>query len=121
MNTFLLISAILLIFIGFVHSILGEYKLIAPLSKQEDNIVFQEDPLNRVVLRGAWHLTTIAWWGAAIVILILANMKSPPTMAIHAMAGTFLITGLLIGVITSGRHPAWVIFLSVTGCLWVGL
>ncbi len=121
MNLFLLSAVILLVLIGFVHSFVGERKLITPLSNQISNIVFEDDPLNRLVLRAAWHLTTIAWWGIAIVIYDLANMSSPPQLTVHALAGTFILTGFFIGAFTRGKHPAWVVFGIIAVLLLIGI
>ncbi len=99
----------------------GERKLITPLLSQISNTVFKEDPLNRPVLRVAWHLTTIAWWGLAIVIFDFANLPRPPQLPVHAMAGTFILTGFSIGVYTHGKHPAWIIFGIIAFLLWIGL
>ncbi|MCP4551188.1 MAG: hypothetical protein GY834_03905 [Bacteroidetes bacterium] len=121
MNLFFLSAAILLVIIGLIHSFVGEQKLITPLSRQTSNTVFEEDSLNRPVLRVAWHLTTIAWWGLAIVIFDLANLSRPPQLTVHAMAGTFILTGFSIGVFTRGKHPAWIVFGIISILLWVGL
>ncbi len=121
MNLFLLIAAVLLVITAFIHSFVGERKLITPLLSQVSNTVLEKDSLNRPVLRVAWHLTTIAWLGLAIVILDYANLPRPPQLAVYAMAGTFILTGFLIGVSTRGKHPAWIVFGIIAILLWIGL
>ncbi len=121
MDIYFIIATALLFIVGFIHSVVGERKLITPLSTQQSNSVFEQDPLNRPVLRVAWHITTIAWWGMAIVIFDLATLPNPPALTVHAMSVTFFLTGLSICLFTRGKHPAWVIFGIVSGLLWAGL
>ena len=65
MNISLVIGAVLAVLIGVAHSVLGERFLLVRLC-QRDNLphLLGSDAFTRQTLRFAWHLTTIAWWGA---------------------------------------------------------
>ncbi|WP_249118558.1 hypothetical protein [Pseudoalteromonas sp. NEC-BIFX-2020_015] len=62
-------AALLLLFCGIVHSYLGEKYILIRLFKR-DNLpkLLGSDWFTKRVLRFAWHLTTIAWWGFAAII-----------------------------------------------------
>ena len=77
----LLVGSFLLIFIGFVHSYLGEKYLLIRLFKR-DNLpkLLGSDWFTKRVLRFAWHLTTIAWWGFAAILYFLSS----PSCNIHS-------------------------------------
>ena len=65
----LLIGTILLLIIGIIHSYLGEKYLLIRLFRRDDlPKLLGSDWFTKRVLRFAWHLTTIAWWGFVWVI-----------------------------------------------------
>ena len=67
----LAIASLLLIFIGIVHSYLGERYILIRLFKRELPKLFGSDLFTKKVLRFAWHLTTLAWFGFAGILLAL--------------------------------------------------
>lgn len=111
-------AAALAVFIGLVHSILGEWKLIGPLTHpaKRTGLLARSD-FGRNVLRFAWHITTLAWWGmgAALLAAALAPPEQALRLAVIALAVTFLLTGLLILAVGRGRHLAWPVFLAIGG------
>jgi len=112
----LLIAALLTIIIGVVHSWLGEVRLIGPLlAPDKRRGMLAKSTFARQTLRFAWHLTTIAWWGFAAVLVGFA--LSVPAYSTHMVLGviavTFLMTGLITLVTSRGRHLAWPVFLSI--------
>jgi len=66
------------------------------------------EELSRVVLRFAWHLTSVTW---AILALILVQLaRDPATARFWAAAGTgvaFTGVGLFDAIATRGRHVGW--------------
>jgi hypothetical protein len=64
-------------------------------------------------LRFAWHITSIAWWGFAGILVLLAR----PPVSFHAVAlvvgVTFLVTSAIVLVGSRGKHLAWPVFLIV--------
>ena len=121
MNLLFVTAAVLLISISLAHSFLGERLLIVPLFQEKSVQLFGKKPYMKPVLRFAWHITTIAWWGLALVIFDFAGVEHPSHMSVHAIAVTSTVTGLIICYFSKGRHLAWMVFLAIAGCLWGGL
>ncbi|AUN29700.1 hypothetical protein [Niveispirillum cyanobacteriorum] len=120
----MLLAGVFLVGLGLVHSWLGEVKLIGPLlSPQGRSGMLVHSRFARNVLRFAWHLTSLAWWGMGISVAMLAvPFAVEPRLALLAGTGvTCLITGLLILVIGRGRHLAWPVFLAAAFCCGVPL
>ena len=99
-------AALLLIVTALAHSVLGERRLIGPLVARRDGILTR--PLARVILRFAWHVTSVSW---AILALILVQLvRNPATARFWAAAGTgvaFTCVGLFDAAATRGRHIGW--------------
>lgn len=121
MNVLFIIAACVLILLGVAHAVLGEKLLIIPLTKEKSVDLFKKKPFTKNVIRFAWHITSISWWGMALVIIDLAGVENPPLFSVHALAGTSLVTGLIVLIFSRGFHPAWIFFFVTAGCLWVGL
>ena len=112
----LLMAAILTIFIGGVHSWLGERRLIGPLLAPENRSgLIAKSSFSRGVLRFAWHLTTLAWGGFAVVLIGygFAPAASSRSFALLAIAATFFLTGGIILWTSRGRHLAWPVFFAM--------
>ena len=115
-NTALLIAAFLIFVIGVVHSWLGEVQLIGPLlAPDKRRGMLAKSAFARQTLRFAWHLTTIAWWGFAAVLVgfVLSPMENFTHMVLGVFAVTFLITGIVTLVTSRGRHLAWPVFMAI--------
>jgi hypothetical protein len=114
MQIALYFAAFLTLAIGVVHSYLGERYILTPLFRRDDlPRIFGSSAFTIRTLRFAWHLTTVAWWGLAAVLILLAQ---PPLSAstVGAVVGiTFLIHfGIAIWA-SRGRHLSWLIFLAI--------
>lgn len=111
----LLVGAFLLFFIGFVHSYLGEKYILIRLFKR-DNLpkLLGSDWFTKRVLRFAWHLTTIAWWGFAVILYFLSassdNIRSEVLMTI---AVVFAISGVVSLLFSRGKHLSWLFFFGI--------
>jgi len=113
----LIIAAVLLVFIGFVHSILGERYILVRLFKR-DNLpkLYGGDWFTKQVLRFAWHLTTLAWWGfAAILYVVSTQPKGSDSAILNIIASVFLVSGICSAYFSKGKHLSWIVFLSVAG------
>jgi len=111
----LIISALLLIFIGLVHSYLGEKYILSRLLKRELPKLFGSDIFTKQVLRFAWHLTTIAWFGfSAILITLSIDTPDHSKISLYIIAVVFLISGAMSFGYTKGRHYSYVVFWAVT-------
>ena len=120
MNIIFSVAAFLLFAIGIAHSVIGEKLLIIPLLQEKSVELFKTKPYIKRVIRFAWHITTISWWGMALVVIDLAQMEVPSALSMHSLAGTSLFISLVIFRYTKGRHLSWIVFLSISICLWTG-
>jgi len=117
-STALLMAAALTFAVGAVHSLLGERRLIGPLlAPGHRQGILERSAFARQVLRFAWHLTTIAWWGigAMLVAYALAPLDPSSRSTLAIIAVTFSITGIVILAASGGRHLAWPVFLAIAG------
>ncbi len=120
----LLGAASLLFAVGAIHSSLGERRLVGPLLAPERRHGLLEKSLfARQVLRFAWHLTTVAWWGFAAVLaaIALSPMGGLGRVVPGIVAATFLVTGLATLAATRGHHLAWPVFLLIAALSLVPL
>ena len=108
------LAGFLAISVGVAHSYLGERYILIRLFRRDDlPMLFGSPDFTRHTLRLAWHLTTVAWWGFAAVLILLAN---PPIASknIGLVIGcTFLVHFLVAFVGSRGKHFSWLIFLLI--------
>jgi hypothetical protein len=111
----LLVGSFLLIFISLVHSYLGEKFILTRLFKR-DNLpkLLGSDWFTKRVLRFAWHLTTIAWWGFAAILYFLSNpsdnIRSEILLIITVV---FAISGVVSLLVSRGKHLSWLFFFGI--------
>ena len=114
MTTLLYIAAFLIFAIGLAHSVLGEKYILIRLFRRENlPKIFGSTEFTIRTLRFAWHLTTIAWWSLAIILILLVH---PPvsTSTIGQVIGiTFLIHFAIALIGSRGKHFSWPIFLAI--------
>ncbi|HLZ66646.1 MAG TPA: hypothetical protein VKQ29_10465 [Aliidongia sp.] len=121
MEAALLVSAGLTALLGVAHSGLGEARLIGPLLAPDSRSgLLAKSAFARGILRFAWHLTSIAWWGLAAILasLALAAPEQAEATVLAAVGATLTISGLIVLVTSRGRHLAWPVFL-LAACLAV--
>ena len=130
-------AAVLLVGMGIVHSFLGERYIIIRLFRRDLPKLFGSDWFTRRTLRFAWHLTTVAWWGIAVVLLILADHfggPAPSTAGLtstdpdataravgYTMAIVLGVHAVVAAAGTRGRHLAWLVFGLAAVLTWVGV
>lgn len=116
MTTLLYIAAFFTFAIGVAHSVLGErYILIRLFRRNNLPKLFGGPEFTIHTLRFAWHITTIAWWGfAAILVLLAENSFSFQNLSV-VLAATFLVTSAIAFVASRGRHLSWLVFLFIGG------
>lgn len=112
----LVTSAFLAIFIGLVHSYLGERYILTRLFKSELPKLLGSDWFTKRTLRFAWHLTTVAWWGFAAVLFILSNpSEDMQKQILVVIAIVFFVSGLFSSAFTKGKHISWIFFWLIAG------
>jgi hypothetical protein len=110
-----LVAALLLFGVGVAHSFLGErYILIRLFRRNNLPKLFGGTEFTVRTLRFAWHLTTIAWWGAAALFFAMARWPITLGLVSSILGITFLITALITFVVSRGRHLAWPVFLIIS-------
>ena len=114
MKTLLLIAAFLAAFLGVAHTVLGErYVLIRLFRRGNLPKLYGGQWFTRRLLRFAWHLTSVAWWGFAVILWALAGGSLTPELVAAVAGWTFLVSGLITMVSSHGKHFAWPIFLFI--------
>ena len=109
--------------IGVAHSVLGErYILMRLFRRQNLPKLFGGTAFTQGTLRFAWHITTVAWWGFAALLVLLARRAATPDNIAAVMAATFLLTGGIALVASRGKHLSWIVFLFIGAvCLYAAL
>ena len=111
----LLVGAFLLIFIGLIHSYLGEKFILIRLFRRDDlPELLGSDWFTKRVLRFAWHITTIAWWGFAAILYFLSspseNIRSEILIVVTIV---FALSGVVSLFYSRGKHLSWIIFFGI--------
>ena len=119
MSVALYLASFLLVAIGIAHSVLGErYILIRLFRRQDLPKIKGSTEFTTRTLRFAWHLTTIAWWGFAAIVISAARGPVSSHTILLIIGITFCSTGLVTLFTSRGRHFAWPVFLLIGGiCL----
>lgn len=119
----LIIGTILLLIIGIIHSYLGERYILIRLFRREDlPKLLGSDWFTKRVLRFAWHLTTLAWWGFAAILYVLStpnvNVKNEIFIII---AVVFTLSGIVSLLFTRGKHLSWLFFFIIAATCYHGV
>ncbi len=111
-------AAVLIFLTGCAHSYMGERYILIRLFKRGGlPHLFGGPEFTEGTLRFAWHITTVAWWAFALL-LVLAHLGalSVPSV-LHVIAGAALLSAALPIVFTRGKHLSWLAFLLVAGLI----
>ena len=111
----LIFGMFLLLLIGFVHSYLGEKYLLIRLFRR-DNLpkLFGGDWFTKRLLRFAWHLTTIAWWGFAAILYVLSNPNgNVQSEILFNITLVFSLSGIVSLFFSRGKHLSWLFFFLI--------
>ena len=112
----LYLAAFLLVSAGLVHSVLGERYILIRLFRREDlPKLFGSAEFTTRTLRFAWHITSLAWWGFAALLIQLAHGSVSPKSVAWVIGITFCTSGLLALAGSRAKHFAWPVFLAVGG------
>jgi hypothetical protein len=108
------LGAILLVVIGSAHSYLGERYILMRLFRRCDlPRLFGGTEFTKNTLRFAWHLTTVAWWGFAAILIYLAQ-PMPSINIIGNIVGITFLAHFAMAILGSrARHLAWIFFLVI--------
>lgn len=96
---------------SLVHSLGGEIWLLRPLFKHRGNRVL-DHPLARMVLRFAWHVTSVSWLLLAIILYALAfDEPHLRTVILGGVGLSFTAVGVFDLFASRGRHIGWPLLL----------
>jgi hypothetical protein len=114
MTVALYAAAVLLILVGIAHSYLGERYILTRLFRREGlPKLLGSTELTTRTLRFAWHVTSVAWWGFAAVIVLLAHPPVTSRAIGCVISGTFLAHFAIVVVASRGKHLSWPVFLAI--------
>ena len=113
----------LCVLIGITHSYLGETKILMPMYAQYKLPVLRgSDGATKNVMRFAWHLTSVAWWGLGAILFVIASpAPNPVACTLRVIAVTFAIHALITAGCSKGRHYAWIVFTAIAALAWLGI
>ena len=108
------LAAALVFLLGLAHSVLGERYILVRLFRR-DNLpkLFGGTEFTTRTLRFAWHITTILWWGFAVLLWQLASGPVSTSFILKVIGFTSIAAGLLPLIITRGKHLSWVVLFVI--------
>ncbi len=119
MNYYLVAAALLAFLLGAAHSVLGEKTLLGPLfAGGHLPKLLGSAEFAKQTLRFTWHVTTVALWGLAGILWLLAS--GAPGGIADVMALTFAVCAAVALVGTRGRHFSWAVFAATAVLVWLG-
>lgn len=125
MNVWLLLAVLLVLVIGAAHSVLGERLILRPLFQHLDRgeRPFPLSPrFTQRVMRFAWHVTSLAWWGLALILAVHVHPTStdPRTAVLTIIAATLGVTSIVVALASRGAHFAWPVFALASASTLLG-
>ena len=115
MSFLYLFAALLAFAVGVAHSFLGEKYILIRLFRRGDlPKLFGGTEFTARTLRFAWHLTSVAWWGAAALLFLLAQGPISSAAVSGVLAAVFLVSAGITVIVSHGRHLSWLVFLAIS-------
>ncbi len=114
----MLTSAVLLVVTAIAHSVLGERVLLKPLLARRESVL--KSDLVRMILRFAWHITSLSWLVLAAILIAFAFKPDDAIQwSLLAIGITFSLIGIFDAFASHGRHIGWP-FLTAIGLCALG-
>lgn len=115
----LLVAAVLIFLTGCAHSYLGERYLLIRLFKR-GNLppLLGGTEFTQGTLRFAWHITTVAWWAIAWILIDAHLGRLSTERVLDTITVAALLSALLPIGYTRGKHLSWIAFLLIAGLLY---
>lgn len=102
---------------GIAHSVLGERYILMRLFRRGGlPKLFGGTEFTARTLRFAWHITSVAWWGFAAVLVQLAQASVSQRGIALVVGVTYCVTAAIALVASRAKHLSWPLFLFV-GCV----
>jgi hypothetical protein len=123
MSASVFIAGSLAVLLGVAHSYVGERDVVRRILECPDlPPLWGGAVLMRRTVRFAWHLTSVAWLGAGALLMLFAArlVDASARLTVLVLGGIFLASAVVAFVGSRGRHPAWVICLTIAAAAWYG-
>jgi hypothetical protein len=109
-------AAFLVVALGLAHSILGERYILMRLFRREDlPKIFGSAKFTAQTLRFAWHITTVAWFGFAALLVQIDQGQLTSSSAAKIIGFTSIASAFLPLIITRGKHLSWLVLFIIGG------
>jgi hypothetical protein len=96
MTSLYFVAAGLCLILGLGHSVVGECYILIRLCRRTDlPMLIGSAALTGRTLRFAWHLCTVAWWGAGAIFCYMARDRLCPTTVAGILASVFLTSAVV--------------------------
>lgn len=115
----LLIGALLVLILGIAHSWLGERYILMRLFRRPLPELFGSDEFTRNTLRFAWHITTVAWFGLAALLLQVEGDSLSRATVLTTIGVTFGLSAAISLIAGRGRHYSWLVFTAIAVCCFL--
>ena len=116
MEIMLYFAAFLVTALGMAHSFLGEKYILIRLFRREDlPRLFGSVQFTTRTLRFAWHITTVAWFGFAALLVHAGRGDLTSSNTVQIIGWTAIASGLLPLILTRGKHLSWLVLFAVGG------
>ncbi|SRR6266542_4677992 len=124
MNELFLVTGALAGFGALGHGYLGERLVLMPLTQGRDlpSTRFGGATQTAMMLRFTWHFFTVVMLSLAVVFFALGSgvVGGGDWTVVRVLAGYFAVFGVLVLVLSRGRHFAWLIGLGAAATAWLG-
>lgn len=109
-------AAVLTFLLGLAHSVLGERYILTRLFRR-GNLpkLFGGTAFTSRTLRFAWHVTTVLWWGFAILLWQASSDSISRGSTLQIIGYTSIASGMLPLIITRGKHLSWAVLFAAGG------
>ena len=120
MEGLLYFAAVLAVALGASHSFLGERYILSRLFRRNDlPKLFGSSEFTIRTLRFAWHITTVAWFGFAALLVHAGRGDLTVSGMLQIIGLTFVVSGVLPLLLTRGKHLSWLVLFVIGGiALW---
>lgn len=124
MNEWFLATGALAALGGLGHGYLGERMILIPLGRQAElpRTRFGDSPSTMLMIRFTWHFFTVVMLSLAVAFFALGTeaVGGGDWSVVRVLAGYFAAFGVLVLVLSRGRHRAWLIGLAAAATAWLG-
>lgn len=123
MNNYLVAAAALSAVGAVLHSVLGERLILSRLQPDALPQTLGSKAFTLRVLRLFWHLVSVAWWGfaALLVVMAFAPRDDDRQRLLAVIALSFVASAAVSAVISRGRHFSWGVLLAIAALSWLGM